>query len=78
VIGVLGGLVGLAYAKGFYGLQALFARARLATWLKPAIGGALVGLIAIEVPEVMGTGYGWVQQALEPSLRSIPGAAPAR
>ena len=73
LIGVLGGLVGLGYAKGFYGLQGLFAR-RLPVpkWVKPAIGGGLVGLIAIAVPQVLGTGYGWIQHALGPSLSSMP------
>ena len=69
LIGVIGGLVGLGYAKGFYGLQALFARLSVPKWVKPAIGGALVGLIAIEVPQVLGTGYGWIQHALGPTLR---------
>ena len=32
--------------------------------MKPAIGGLLVGAIAVAIPEVLGTGYGWVQQAL--------------
>jgi CIC family chloride channel protein len=41
-------------------------------WVKPAVGGALVGLIAIEVPQVLGTGYGWIQDALGPSLASMP------
>jgi chloride channel protein, CIC family len=72
VIGVIGGLIGLGYAKGFYGLQALFARLSVPKWVKPAIGGALVGLIAIEVPQVLGTGYGWIQHALGPTLASMP------
>jgi CIC family chloride channel protein len=72
LIGVLGGLIGLAYAKGFYGLHGLFARLSIPKWVKPAIGGALVGLIAIEVPQVLGTGYGWIQHALGPSLESMP------
>ena len=37
-------------------------------WVKPAIGGAVVGLIAIEVPQVLGTGYGWIQHALGPGM----------
>jgi CIC family chloride channel protein len=72
LIGVIGGLVGLAYAKGFYGLQGLFRRLTVPKWVKPAIGGALVGLIAIEVPQVLGTGYGWIQHALGPTLESMP------
>jgi chloride channel protein, CIC family len=72
LIGVLGGLVGLLYAKGFYGLRALFGRSPLPRWLTPALGGLAVGAIAICVPEVLGTGYGWVQKGLGPELLSIP------
>ena len=72
LIGVIGGLVGLAYAKQFYGLQGLFGRLTVPKWVRPAIGGALVGLIAIEIPQVLGTGYGWIQHALGPSLQSMP------
>ena len=72
VIGVVAGVVGLGYAKSFYGIAALFGRIRLPRALKPAIGGLLVGLLALVVPEVLGTGYGWVQQALGDNLRLIP------
>ena len=72
VIGVVAGVVGLGYAKSFYGTAALFGRIRLPRALKPAIGGLLVGLLALVVPEVLGTGYGWVQQALGDNLRLIP------
>jgi CIC family chloride channel protein len=63
VIGVAAGALGLLYAKGFYGIADLFTRLPVSRYLKPAIGGFGVGLIALGVPEVMGTGYGWVQQA---------------
>ena len=43
LIGVLGGLIGLLYAKGFYGIADLFARSPLPRWVKPAIGGVIVG-----------------------------------
>jgi H+/Cl- antiporter ClcA/uncharacterized protein with PhoU and TrkA domain len=71
-IGVIGGLIGLAYAKGFYGLGDLFARLPVPRALRPAIGGLLVGLIALAVPEVLGTGYGWIQRGLGPGLLAIP------
>jgi CIC family chloride channel protein len=33
-------------------------------WLRPAAGGALLGLLALAVPEALGTGYGLVQGAV--------------
>ena len=63
VIGVAAGSVGILYAKGFYGIAGLFSRLPLTRYLRPALGGFLVGALALAVPEVMGTGYGWVQQA---------------
>jgi H+/Cl- antiporter ClcA/CBS domain-containing protein len=72
VIGILGGLIGLLYAKGFYGMVAGFARLPLPRWFRPAVGGLLVGLIALAIPEVLGTGYGWIQQSLGTHLLQIP------
>jgi chloride channel protein, CIC family len=73
LIGVLAGLVGLLYAKGFYGLVDLFHRSPLPRWVNPAIGGLLVGAIGIAIPEVIGTGYGWVQTSLSHhGLLTIP------
>lgn len=72
LIGVLGGLVGLLYAKGFYGISDIFSRLWLPRWSKPAIGGVLVGCIALAIPEVLGTGYGWIQQGLGRQLLTLP------
>jgi H+/Cl- antiporter ClcA len=72
LIGVLGGLIGLLYAKGFYGMADLFARSPLPKWANPAIGGLIVGSIGIAIPEVLGTGYGFIQKSLGPGLMAIP------
>ena len=73
LIGLFAGLIGLLYAKGFYGLADLFKRSSLPRWVAPAIGGLAVGSIAIAIPQVIGTGYGWVQQCLTHNgLESIP------
>ncbi|MDE3082274.1 MAG: chloride channel protein [Acidobacteriota bacterium] len=72
VIGILGGLVGLLYAKGFYAISAYFSRLTMPRWARPAIGGALVGCIGLAMPEVLGTGYGWIQAALGTQLLHIP------
>ena len=54
VIGIIGGLVGLLYAKGFYGIGGLFGRLPVPRALRPAIGGLLVGAIALAMPQVLG------------------------
>ncbi len=72
VLGVLSGLLGLCYAKGFYGLTHFFHRLPLPNWLKPGIGGLLVGLIGLLIPQALGMGYGWVQQEMGSGLFAIP------
>ena len=52
--------------QGFYGIADLFDTIELPRWVKPAIGGVLVGCIGLVIPEVLGTGYGWIQQGLGP------------
>jgi chloride channel protein, CIC family len=72
VIGVLAGGVGLLYSKGFYGVIGLSSRLPLSRKLRPAVGALFVGLIALGLPEVLGTGYGWVQESLENELLHTP------
>jgi H+/Cl- antiporter ClcA len=72
VIGLLGGLIGLLYARGFYGISAIFTRMQAPRWVKPTVGGVMVGFMALAIPEVLGTGYGWIQQGLGPQLLSLP------
>ncbi len=72
VLGVLCGVVGLLYARGFYGITHIFHRLRLPNWLKPGIGGLLVGLIGLVLPQALGMGYGWVQVSMGQGLLGIP------
>jgi H+/Cl- antiporter ClcA len=72
IIGVVGGFIGLLYAKGFYAMVAMFKRLRLPRWVRPAIGGLAVGAMGLVIPEVLGTGYGWIQQGLGQQLLHIP------
>jgi CIC family chloride channel protein len=60
------------YARGFYGITHIFHRLRLPNWIKPGIGGLLVGLIGLFLPQALGMGYGWVQVSMGPGLLSIP------
>lgn len=72
IIGILAGGIGLLYSKSFYGLVALSARLPFSRKLRPAVGALFVGLMALGVPQVLGTGYGWIQQAMDGRLGTLP------
>ncbi|MFN8514583.1 MAG: chloride channel protein [Chloroflexia bacterium] len=72
LLGLICGAIGLLYARGFYGIEHLFHRLPLPRIVKPALGGLLVGLIALALPQALGTGYGWVQLGMDERLLQIP------
>jgi CIC family chloride channel protein len=68
VLGIVAGYLGLLYSKSFYGLTALSRRLPFSRMLRPAAGALGVGLIALALPQVLSTGYGWVQESLSGQL----------
>jgi len=72
VLGIICGLVGIVYVKGFYGTRALFQRLEIPRFLKPALGGFLVGIIGMFLPQVLGMGYGWLQIAMSGNFVLLP------
>jgi len=65
VLGVAAGLVAILEPMIFYETRDAFHRLRLHPYLKPALGGLIVGLMAIAVPQVIAGGYGWMQAAID-------------
>lgn len=72
LLGALAGGIGLLYSKSFYGVVALSHRLPFTRKLRPALGGLCVGLLALWLPEVLGTGYGWIQKGLSDQLLVTP------
>jgi CIC family chloride channel protein len=69
VFALICALVGYIYVRVFYGLRdTFFRRLPLPDFLKPALGGLMLGAIAIWLPQIMGGGYGWIQQAIDGKL----------
>jgi chloride channel protein, CIC family len=64
LLGVVAGFTARGYAGSFYGVVGLVERIRLPRWVLPASAGAIVGLLGLLVPGVLGTGYGTVQSFL--------------
>ncbi len=67
-LGVLSGVVGLILPNVFYGGRDLFHRIPIPPHFKPAVGALGVGLMALGLPEVLGGGYGWIQEAMNGQL----------
>ena len=66
VFAVVCSIVGYVYVSVFYGLRnQVFRRLPLPRVVKPAIGGLMVGVIALWFPQIMAGGYGWIQEAIE-------------
>jgi CIC family chloride channel protein len=75
LIGIASAAIGYLYARMFYGTVSLTDRMSIpgGQVLWPTIGGLLVGLLALAIPQVLSSGYGWVQLSLERgSLLTIP------
>src|SRR5712692_4527259 len=69
VLGVLGGLVSVAFTKLLLSMRERFLRFPQETlWLQPLAGGLLVGLMGLVVPQVLGVGYGYVGDALNGTM----------
>jgi len=61
LLGVLGGLMSVAFTKALTRMRASFMRLpRKTAWMQPLAGGLVVGILGYFVPQVLGVGYGYV------------------
>jgi CIC family chloride channel protein len=69
VLGLIGGLVSVAFVKLLLGIRRRFlAMPARTVWFQPAAGGAFVGVMGVFVPAVLGVGYSHVGEALNGTL----------
>ncbi len=64
VIGLAGALVATVFMKSVIAVTKLAARSRMPIWVRPAVAGLGVGLLAQWIPEVMGLGGQIMGQAI--------------
>ena len=72
ILGIVCGLVGIMYGRTFYGFRDIFRKIKIPAYLKPALGGFFVGILALFLPQVMGAGYGWIQLAINGDYALLP------
>jgi CIC family chloride channel protein len=65
VLGLLSGLMGALVPNLFYGVRDGFRALPIPNHVKPAIGGLLVGVIALFLPQILGGGYDVIQFAVQ-------------
>lgn len=69
VFGAVCAVVGFIYISFFYGLRDRFFKPlAVSRFLKPALGGFLLGGLALFFPQVLGGGYEWIQSAIDGNL----------
>lgn len=61
-------IIGMAYTKIFDRTGQIFDGIAMPVYLKPALGGLIVGGVAFFYPAVLGTSYGFLQSALNGDL----------
>ncbi|GAB4373165.1 MAG: hypothetical protein Kow0042_16910 [Calditrichia bacterium] len=64
ILGISAGLISVLFIFTLYRTQDTFDKLKFPEYLKPALGGAIVGLIAIGFPQVYGVGYESINLAL--------------
>lgn len=57
-VGLIAAIFGIPLMRGVAFCEDLLARMKLRPWLRPALGGALVGLLAMVSPQVLSSGHG--------------------
>jgi CIC family chloride channel protein len=67
-LGLTCGAAAVLFVAVLYKAEDTFEAAKMPDWIKPAIGGFLLGLILLRFPHVFGVGYGAMNMALHNEL----------
>src|SRR6266540_2316904 len=72
ILAIIVGASSILYTRTIGFVRTYFEKIRTPQFLKPAFGCALVGLFALGLPEILGTGYGWLQAAIFGNIELLP------
>ena len=68
LLGVVSALVAIILMKSIIFAQDMSNKMPLPRWVHPAVGGLLIGLIALVFPQVLGVGYGATDAAMKEQI----------
>jgi CIC family chloride channel protein len=72
IIAAIIGIIGIGYVRTIQIFQRHFENIKIPLYFKPALGGIIIGIFAIGFPEILGTGYGWLQLAMVGNHQIFP------
>ena len=67
-LGLASGLVATVLPEVFYRVRDGFHSLRIPAWTRPGLGGLLLGLLALRLPQLLGGGYVTIQHAIDGRL----------
>jgi CIC family chloride channel protein len=70
-LGILAGMVAVIFIVLLYKSEDFFDFMNIPIWLKPALGGILLGLLFLQWPHVFGVGYGTINRSLINELPAL-------
>ena len=68
ILGVLAAVVAVGFINILYKSEDLFGKINIPEWIKPAIGGLVIGALGIFYPQIFGVGYETMDLALAGKL----------
>ncbi|MFC1565350.1 chloride channel protein [Candidatus Neomarinimicrobiota bacterium] len=68
ILGITAGLIGWLFVKSLYYSEDLFEKSKLSVGIQALIGGSILGLFAIFLPDVLGVGYESMDKAFTSSI----------
>jgi chloride channel protein, CIC family len=63
-VGLASAGLGIVVMKGVTSTEALFRSLAVPRWVRPALGGLLVGAMALAFPQILGSGHGGIMRVL--------------
>ncbi len=64
VMGLAAAGLGVVVMKGVTGTEAVFRRLAVPRWARPALGGVILGCLAVPLPQILGSGHGAILREL--------------
>jgi CIC family chloride channel protein len=71
VLGLACGLAGKLFSTVFYSMKALFGSLSVPRYFKPLLGAAVTGIIGVFFPQILGLGYGFLQNLIDGNVSAI-------